>query len=768
MTEKRAWTGRVLVCGALGVGMPLLCQFFPVIRVLTHEFTQLFTVLSFYVLGMLAWGVAKRARTTGPDRAGLPLHQESLLAALVCAALCGAAAFAVMAAANALGPRCQFAPAASFYWLTWTPAVLLACVLGCARGARGARWWTTLLLLTGAVLLSAAQDFIQLWHGMRVGDLIIGEPAALNQRMGMTPTPFHVHQRVFTLLLAGAVWHAALWGAARRDVKAARGGVAAWKTARLRGLFALALLLGAALAGGSHLGVGWGRGALLSHLSQTLRTEHFIIHHAPSGEAANRIAEIGRHAEWCMDHLRKRWNIAPEKPVTVYCFNGQGEMMEHTGMGAHAVVRTIFVDAYQARNSTMLHELIHAVHVEINPKWTTALNRGITEGTAEAFENHYTEIPEAHRREAGALRHGRLPSAAVFMDLLGFWKMNENNAYTAAASFMGFLVQEYGMEKFLAFQPTLDFGAVYGMNLEQLDAAWRAFLEKVPVDQETQLRAAESYDPAFWGEGYFDCDCPKLGDTVEKPEARAQNLWNAGNYRAALEAYGELTARDNSARWAGQMALCLQKLAREDEAAALLREQLAREDLTEFDRRRLEKMLPTMLMTLRDWDGLYALLEAQLALEQDPAAVRDRQAVLACMRNPAVRDAVAQALTTEDFTTRRGILAGLTEANPEDAELRHLYLTRGLATDYPRGTRPMRERVAELLDVAVKYPEVALNLAGSLRFAASRLIEEREYDLAGSICDTLMETLTDPLQRAAVERLRARLVFDRAYAPAWQ
>ncbi len=315
------------------------------------------------------------------------------------------------------------------------------------------------------------------------------------------------------------------------------------------------------------------------------------------------------------------------------------------------------------------------------------------------------------------------------------------------------------MDKFREFTKSLDYEKVYGCGLGDLDKAWRAFLSPISVDLETQLRAAESYDATLLGESYLDCNCPKLGDQIEKPETRARNLWNVENYRAALGAYGDLFKSDGKARWAGQMAQCLYRMGREEEAAALLEQQLARADLAGFDRVPALKTLVSCLMSLQAWDRLYARVDEQIALEKDPEALKDRNAVRACLLNPNLREAVAGALLTEDPNRRCRQFKDLADRFPQEAPLRQLYLTRGVSTDMPRFRREMKPRIAEMLDTVKAEPSTLKTLSPPLSAAADRLVYGGEYELAGEIYDAVSGQGADAMQRARVERKKDFLAF---------
>jgi len=78
MTARRAWLEAAVVCAALGTGVPLACQPFPVLRVPTHEFSQLFTLLAFLVLPFLTRRMGRLLRARRPEARDRELIEFSL------------------------------------------------------------------------------------------------------------------------------------------------------------------------------------------------------------------------------------------------------------------------------------------------------------------------------------------------------------------------------------------------------------------------------------------------------------------------------------------------------------------------------------------------------------------------------------------------------------------------------------------------------------------------------------------------------------------
>jgi tetratricopeptide (TPR) repeat protein len=299
------------------------------------------------------------------------------------------------------------------------------------------------------------------------------------------------------------------------------------------------------------------------------------------------------------------------------------------------------------------------------------------------------------------------------------------------------------------------------MDLEGLDGAWRAFLETVPVDLETQIQAGESFDADLWP-GYLDRCCPKLGETEQPPRDKAQSLWYAGDYDRALRLYQELYDRDGKTQWGYQIAQCCRKLDRLTDAAALLDKLLARPGLTEYERGRLLRAKTSCLMAQGNWPALETAFNEQHALKQDPS--KDRDMIEACLHNPDLREPIAKALTTEDAYEKRRILEDLVHQHPGEAGLRYLYATRafgslnagwGLSIPAERKTQ-----VAALLDYLEQAPESADRLAGQLGSFADRAILVKEFGLAERISNALTRFCAEPLHQYRARRALDRVAFE--------
>ena len=762
------WWIVLVLCTAVGLAFPLMGQLTTPLHILTHEFTQLYALVTGILLFFLArWTVkkvVKRHRGISPVE-----HMRGTLQVLLTGTVVmGLLTMGVMYIANVVSWDCLFHRGVPFFWVTWLPVAVWAGVGGILVGMRGWGWLKSTGLVMLIILLSFAQDLLQFIKGGRGVDFIVGDPLAFDQRVGMAIPEIHFYQRMFVMLLAFCLWNLGLWRFGRKWPAGGGGYQKELQHFRRKALLTSALVLASAIFLGSYIGLGWGRAALHSELPEIHRTEHFKFFYAPGGYAEGSIKAIASDAEWYWHRLSTHWNTSPKKPVDVYLFEDYDHLKRLTGIGsAHASINMICLVYYTAATRTFYHELVHALHqAGFRPKFTVWLNRGIAEGLAQAYQDELVWLPEAHRRHAGALKSGRLPSATDFMSLLGFWKVEETLAYYSSASFIGFLIYTYGMDKFKEFQKNHNYERVFGKDISQLDIEWKQFLENVEVDVETRVRAGNYFDAAYWGAYSKEC-CPKLGERNPDIEQRARRLWIQRRYNKANDFYKSLFETWNEVRWGYQSALCLHNLNQHEKALALLHDLVNREDLAEFEHIKILKARASILMELKDWPALYSTFE-ELASFEEGEPSEDQLIVESLLRQPELRTTVSEALSMEDTIERQRLLEDLAKAHPGVYEVQYLYVTRAFRSIYVRGGGTpipfgQESQIRTLLKHIEKVPKAVDRYFDRLLDFAVKGIQARNFTLAEALEDILLRHSSDPVHRFRAEKLRERIDFERKY-----
>jgi hypothetical protein len=735
LTARKRWGTFLWALGA-GIGAALCGQLMQPLHLLTHEFVQGFSVAA--ALALLALGRANAGRA------------EGLFDTVGVAAMLGLGAFSAHVVIDPFVYGCRFHAAPFFFWATYLPLALLGAVAGTLAGHAGWSARRTVAVTLAIVLASVLHDVAQGVLGLRVVDPLIGEPLAFDQRAGMAPTVVHLYERAWLLV---ATW--ALWCRGR-----ARFHPGAEQTLWARGSIAVLLLL--TLGGGSHLGLGIGRSAQHTSLDAVIHTEHFDVRYRSTGRASVFAQTIAQEAEWDLHRLTQRWGVQPRMRIDLRLYDGNDHIQRVTGAGnARGGLYWIDMPWWKGFTDTLPHELVHAMHAELWPHPQILLSRGFLEGTAVAWSEGLTVDPGAHAPIAGALRSGTLPPASALLGTMGFRTMREHIAYDAAGSFLGYLVFAHGFEPFLTLTRTLDFERAYGASLDELDQAWRTFLkDEVPLDLATWAQSRETYDPVLWP-GYLERKCPKLGGHREGTREVAKRRFDNWDLRGALTLYEQLYEKKPGVRWGYQVALTRQLLADNAGALRVVEALLADPEVQPDQRENLLRLGLVSHLALSDWPAVEADMAARALLRDEVS--KDAVQLESALRNPEVRQAVADAILLGQTPKSAYALRKLLAENPDDAALKHLVATRALLLpgDERSLTFPTvdRARIAEAIALIDQVDGACDANADRLVGLAMRGARGADPALGRRMAEQVLDRCTDGVIRWRAGRVLDRLAF---------
>lgn len=620
---------------ALGLLLAAAAQLVAPLHVPGHEATQVFAAVGGLLLLLVAGG---------PDPVEPVAHWgRSMLGAIGL----GGGFAAGMAIATA-GYGCDPSGTQTFLWVTWLP---LAAFFASLATVVRARWPVRVGLFIGLAIACLVHDGLQQLFAARTVDPLIGLPLFLDQRADLALPSIHLYGRIWLLSVALAMI-AVRVGIERHPVR---------PLAVASNVVALGLTLC-----GSRVGLGLGDAALHDSLDAVHSTAHYDLRYRTGGDAAARIETIAREAEWLHHQLETAWGTRVDTRFQVLVFDGMTHLEETTGMGnAHATWRSLAMPWWDGLDGTFTHELVHLFHQDVAWDLRLVVLPGFVEGTAMAFDDHrYAFDPDAHAEIAAVAANGDLVSPSVFLHPLGFVTVEESNAYRLSGSFMGFLVLEHGVERFLELQRTLDFEGTYGRDLATLETDWRAFLAEVPFTKDDQARSRDRYDPTR-NPGLLGRTCPKLGPAEPGPGDEAATFARFGAWNAALERYRALAdAEPEEARWQWGTVYALQELGRHDEALARIPALPA--DHEDQVLRRLNTEIRSLL-ALERWEALYTAFATRRTLED---ADQERQTLEELLHDPEVRGALGPILLRGRSAPLRAgdELEALAGADPERAE----------------------------------------------------------------------------------------------------
>jgi tetratricopeptide (TPR) repeat protein len=250
---------------------------------------------------------------------------------------------------------------------------------------------------------------------------------------------------------------------------------------------------------------------LYAALARRTESPHFVLYSDPTASSADDVQLVHRDLEFRYQQLARILGTEPGR-VTVFQFPNAGVKKELVGAGntlfAKPWEREIFVQNDRFPAGHLRHELAHVFAagfgdrlfgVSLAWRWwgpipVPRLASGLIEGVAEAADYGDPDGRSTVHQEARAIvAEGRAPPLRSLVGA-GFSAVAGARAYTLAGSFCHFLLREYGPDRLRAiYRSAGDFPAVYGQPLETLETAWRAFLERQPLEAAERQRAQERF-----------------------------------------------------------------------------------------------------------------------------------------------------------------------------------------------------------------------------------------------------------------------------------
>ena len=249
------------------------------------------------------------------------------------------------------------------------------------------------------------------------------------------------------------------------------------------GLYLLIIgLLGFQFYAGA-LGIRPTRDDIARELGGLRETAHFEIFYARELES-----EIERIAEDCefqyaqlSDYLDPEGTLQSQK-VRAYLYASPEQKKRLIGARGTSVEdpfgHGFHIHAQGFPHPVLKHELAHVFTVPWSPL-KVSLKIGLHEGIAVAAD--WDEGKLTGHQWAKAMREmGVAPPLSGVMGF-GFWGHAGSRSYLLAGSFVRFLVDTYGLEKFKGVFPTGNFVEHYAKALPALEAEWIEFLGTVPL-----------------------------------------------------------------------------------------------------------------------------------------------------------------------------------------------------------------------------------------------------------------------------------------------
>jgi hypothetical protein len=304
------------------------------------------------------------------------------------------------------------------------------------------------------------------------------------------------------------------------------------------GLALAALATGLLLhLGGGALGHGITAEDIQDELGGRLETPHFVIHYAKTPDIERDLRLVAADHEFRYAQVTSRLGgVEVDGKIHSYYFANNAQKARLIGARnvemAKPWRKEIYLDHRGFPHSSLRHEIAHVVAGELgDPIFAVSARRvaglpvlfnpGMIEGMAVAaswpdkFDLSLT--PDQSMRVIQALGHE--PSVEHLLSI-GFLTLSPQQSYTAAGSFLHFLLERYGVAPLRAvYGSGGDFPAAYGKSLRALAVEWRAYLKTVAIPPE----AVEAHRERFARGSVFDRPCPHATAQRRIEAARRQD-----------------------------------------------------------------------------------------------------------------------------------------------------------------------------------------------------------------------------------------------------
>ena len=274
-------------------------------------------------------------------------------------------------------------------------------------------------------------------------------------------------------------------------------------------------------------------------------TAHFVIHYPPGGDIERDIAFIAEDHEFRLAQLTRALGVAPPRhKIDSFYFQSADQKQEL--MGARNVYMAkpwreeIYLHHAPFPHQVVRHEIAHVVagtfgdplfHVSARPVLGLPVffNVGLIEGIAVAADwpDHFNRALTPHQSVRAMEDLGLAPPVDRLLST-GFFAFSSARSYTAAGSFVRFLLDRHGAAPLRTLYRTGgDFAAAYGRAQRELVAEWQAMIARVALAPGD----AEVVRERFRRGGIFQRPCPHA---IAGKQNRAAELVGRGEMDEAI------------------------------------------------------------------------------------------------------------------------------------------------------------------------------------------------------------------------------------------
>jgi len=472
--DARAWLAAMYLAIAVGTG------FLPLAGDLHYEFSAVIAIAASLLTGIVV--------SLTPHDGDRRLSAGELWKFIRNGVLLALLPLPVALVRAFIGDGCGMLEGIAWYILLVPPAAAISAVLGGFARLPARRGWIRLgifLLLWSASLLRGAWEGLAgphiFYYSWQVGFFPGG---SWDAELPITATL--VIYRVAHLLVAALLALVIVEiGNTRRTGMPRRDGMALIAAGTIVAAGTVALV-----AHRPELGLTRTDHWLRAELGDSLHTRFTVIYyHAPSTDSLD-LWRAANLADFHVAELARDLGIHETdiEPVEIYLYASPDEEKRLVGTGSAAFTKPWARKlnmSFTGIGSTLRHELAHVMLARYGNPLGISISQGLLEGSAMALENDYL-WRELHEYARAMYAFGLAPPAEAIMSVGGFSSRRTSVSYVLAGSFSRWLIERYGMQRYLAAFPWADFEKAYGRSLHELSDEYRSFIDSLPPPPPSQ------------------------------------------------------------------------------------------------------------------------------------------------------------------------------------------------------------------------------------------------------------------------------------------
>jgi tetratricopeptide (TPR) repeat protein len=519
-----------IVCGLLG-GFALACCFVPGFDVLNY-----YSGLAISIVGGLGVGLAT---AMGPQPIpGEPLGRLLWKRLVTALAIC-LVPLSVLLLNAVRVINCDPETGLAFYAVGPTATMLLAAVWGLAAlllgrsRKRSALCFLVVWMLWIAIDLVAFlteppifayNTFVGFFSGAVYDDLIRIAPPLLYFRLG------NLAQAGLLLALLGAVYSAPLGKIEMRRLRSVK--VGGWAV-----IASLALTVAGFSGASGYLGYQIDRETIQARLGGSLSNDKINLYYDAKTIKPHEAARILEDQSFRLHQLETRFGDRYPTKISAYVYGSRNEKRALMGAERTSIAKPWLNEVHLHRSpygtGVVHHELAHVYFSQYTDSPLGVPAEAIifpkmmlVEGAAMAVEFYGGDLTQ-HEWSAALQREELAPSLDKLLSPTSFWNVNPGRGYILAGSFIRWLLDTRGVERFKVLYRNGDFDAAYEQSLGDLLAGWTAFLKEQVLPDDAQDRARTR----FGRPGVLKRVCPVV---IPRMEADARTAIIEGRWTDAL------------------------------------------------------------------------------------------------------------------------------------------------------------------------------------------------------------------------------------------